>query len=180
VPAGDPADSLEILRRLAAERAELPIEAVRPDSHPLDELHLSSISVGQIMNQAARELGVTAPLVTSNFATSTLADLAEALEELARTALPGDADASRPPEGVAPWVRAFAVELVAQPAARPPAGQPGGKWAVFAPDGHPFAESLGNALRGAGVGDGVLLCLPDRGSEEHVGLMLDAARRVLA
>ena len=75
-------DSLQILRRLAAERAELPLEAVRPDSHPLDELHLSSITVGQIMNQAARELGVAAPMVTSSFATSTLADLAAALDEL--------------------------------------------------------------------------------------------------
>ena len=60
---------MEILRRLAAERAELPIETVLPGSHPLDELHLSSITVGQLMNQAARELGVSAPMVTSNFAT---------------------------------------------------------------------------------------------------------------
>ncbi len=73
---GSPEDTLEILRRLAAERAELPLDTVLPDSHPLDELHLSSITVGQIMNQAAREMGVSAPMVTSNFATSTLADLA--------------------------------------------------------------------------------------------------------
>ena len=59
-------DTLELLRRLAAERAELPLEAVRPDSRPLDELHLSSITVGQIVNQAARELNVAAPTLTSS------------------------------------------------------------------------------------------------------------------
>ena len=109
---GIPEAHVEILRRLAAERAELPLETVLPGSHPLDELHLSSITVGQIMNQAARELGVSAPMVTSNFATSTLADLAQALDDLAATALPGDADAELPPEGIEPWVRAFSVELV--------------------------------------------------------------------
>src|SRR6202041_529534 len=92
-----PRDSLQILRRLAAERAELPIDSVPPDSHPLDELHMSSITVGQIMNQAARELGVSAPMVTSAFATATLVDLAQALDELADTALPSDADADLAP-----------------------------------------------------------------------------------
>ncbi|WP_425554683.1 hypothetical protein, partial [Kitasatospora putterlickiae] len=50
------ASSLEVLIRLAAERAELPVETVDPSANPLDELHLSSITVGQIMNQAAQEL----------------------------------------------------------------------------------------------------------------------------
>ena len=177
VPAGN---SLEILQRLAAERAELPLEAVRADSHPLDELHLSSISVGQIMNQAARELGVSAPLVTSHFATSTLADLAQMLDELASTELPGDADAARPPEGVAPWVRAFSVELVTEPRGRRAAADAEGEWTVFAPFGHPLGEELGRALRAARLGDGVLLCLPADCGEEHVGLMLDAAQAALA
>jgi enediyne polyketide synthase len=172
--------SIEVLRRLAAERAELPLEAVRPDSHPLDELHLSSITVGQIMNQAARELGVTVPMVTSNFATSTLADLAEALEELLSTALAGDADANLPPAGVEPWVRAFCVELVDEPAPSRAAEWAGGDWQVFASPEHPLKDVLGRALRAAQLGDGVALCLPRECGTEHVGLMLRAARAALA
>ena len=76
------ASALEVLRRLAAERAELPLEAVTANSNPLDELHLSSITVGQIVNQAFRELGLTAPVATSSYATSTLAQLAQMLEQL--------------------------------------------------------------------------------------------------
>lgn len=175
-----PRSSLEILRRLAAERAELPLETVRPDSHPLDELHLSSITVGQIMSQAARDMGVSAPLVTSNFATSTLADLAEVLDELQSTALPADADADLPPAGVAPWVRAFSVELTETPGRQRAAARTEGDWKVFAPAGHPLKDALAHALRGAQLGDGVALCLPRECGAEHVGLMLEAARAALA
>jgi enediyne polyketide synthase len=175
-------DTLELLRRLAAQRAELPLESVQPSSHPLDELHLSSITVGQLMNQAAREVGVSAPMVTSNFATSTLADLARALDDLALTALPEDADANLPPEGVEPWVRAFSVDLT--PAARPPApdaaAKAPGNWKIFAADGHPLSEAVGEALRAGGLGDGILLCLPEDCGPPDVGLMLGAARAALA
>ena len=173
--------SLEIVRRLAAERAELPLEAVHGDTQPLDELHLSSITVGQIVNQAARELGISAPMAASSFATLTLAELAQALDELAATGLPGDADADaqRQPEGAGPWVRAFAVEYVAEPARKRAAAVADGDWRVFAPEGHPLAEQLGDALHAAQLGDGVLLCLPHDCGEQHISLMLDAARAAL-
>jgi enediyne polyketide synthase len=175
-----PRDSLQILQRLAAERAELPIDAVHPDSHPLDELHMSSITVGQIMNQAARELGVSAPMVTSAFATATLADLARALDELADTALPADADADLPPEGIGPWVRAFSVELIETARQARVATKADGTWEIFSTPGHPLSKALSKALRGAGIGDGVALLLPRDCGPEHVGLMLQAARAALS
>lgn len=176
--------SLDVLRRLMAQRAELPLDAVRADSRPLDDLHFSSITVGQIVNQATRELGVSAPVATATFATATVADLAQMLDDLTGTALPGDAEPAQP-DGVAPWVRAFTTELVEQ--ARPaPAGSipaaaaQDGTWQVFASHGHPLATRLGDALRAAGLGNGVLLCLPERSEHEHIPLMLDAARAALA
>ncbi|MFD7667721.1 SDR family NAD(P)-dependent oxidoreductase [Streptomyces sp. NPDC059788] len=191
-PAGEPADapttavdgpagSLEVLLRLAAQRAELPPEAVSPDTNPLDELHLSSITVGQIMNEAVRELGIDTPVATSAFATATLAELAEMLDGLSGTALPGEAG-RRPDtaEGVAPWVRAFAVELVPAEPGRPRGASGEGAWTVFASEGHPLAGPLAEALRSAGLGSGVLLCLPPDCDEEHAGLMLAAARTALA
>ncbi len=172
--------SLEILRRLAAERAELPLETVRSDSHLLDELHLSSITVGQIMNQAAKARGVSAPMVTSSFATATVADLARVLDELAETALPGDGAAEQAPDGVEPWVRAFSVELVRQPRPARAAAEADGQWEVFATAGHPLSEALSRALRAARLGDGVALVLPADCGEEHLGLMLRAAKAALS
>ncbi len=162
-----------------AERAELPIEAVRPDSLPLDDLHFSSITVGQVVNQATRELGVSAPLAPPSFATATLADLAQMIDDLASTELPSDAERGLP-EGVGPWVRAFAIELVQEERAPRVVPATLGDWRVFATPGHPLAGPLAAALRGAELGDGVLLCLPGDCDERHVGLMLEAAQAALA
>ncbi|MEV0846495.1 SDR family NAD(P)-dependent oxidoreductase [Streptomyces sp. NPDC049954] len=171
--------SLPVLLRLAAERAELPLEAVNPHSNPLDELHLSSITVAQIMNSATQELGIPAPTVTTAFATSTLAELAELLDGLAQ-ADAGGAEEPVVPLGVAPWVRAFAVDQV--PAGPAPAAGPTGEgdWELFAPARHPLAPGLHEALRSAGLGGGVLLCLPRDCDEDHAQLMISAARAALS
>jgi enediyne polyketide synthase len=171
--------SVDLLRRLMAHRAELPLDAIRADTQPLDELHLSSITVGQIVNQAARELGVSAPLATASVATASVADLAQMLDDMTSTALPADG-AEGEPTGVAPWVRGFTTELVPEPPGRRAGPGTAGEWRAFASAGHPLAEPLVAALRAAMLGDGVLLCLPADCDERHVGLMLNAARAALA
>ncbi|MEU2249394.1 SDR family NAD(P)-dependent oxidoreductase [Streptomyces sp. NPDC019224] len=173
-------DSLTVLRRLAAERAELPLEAVRPDSNPIDELHLSSITVGQIVTQAARELGVSAVAATSAYATSTLTELAAMLDELAATEH-GQGEESEHVAGVAPWVRSFALDLTPTDPAPPVVlRSPARDWEVFAPTGHPLAEPLRAALSTAGLGVGVLLCLPREADEGHVPLLISAVRAALS
>ncbi|BCJ62505.1 type I polyketide synthase [Micromonospora endophytica] len=153
--------ALDLLRRLAAERAELPAETLRDDSRLLEDLHLSSITVGQLVNQAGRQMGLGATQAPTNFATATLRELAEALDELAQTAS-GDGTAGTVAAGVAPWVRPYRVEWEAVPGPARGAGEADGTWQVFAPTGHPLAATLGAALRTGGLGSGVLLCLPER------------------
>lgn len=172
-------DSVVVLRRLAASRAELPLESVRPDSLPLDELHLSSITVGQIVNQASRELGVTPPVVTSTYATASLSELGAMLDGLRGSAGPAD---RRPTsaQGVAPWVRAFSVDLVPTPARPAPTAAVQGRWQLFGTHQDPAAEALRDALEAARLGAGVLLYLPRDTDEQHVTAMLAAVRAVLA
>jgi enediyne polyketide synthase len=175
---GSDGNSLEVLRRLMAERAELPVEAVQEDTNPLDELHLSSITVLQVASQAAREIGRESALSATAFATSTVAQIAQMIDELDETASPGDV---RPViVGAAPWVRVFAVDLAPAAAGRPggPAGD--GEWQVFASPEHPIAPALADSLRQARLGAGVLLCLPQEAAEEDVPQMLDAARAALS
>jgi enediyne polyketide synthase len=43
---------IELIRRLVAERAELPASAVRDESRMLSDLHLNSITVGQLVSEA--------------------------------------------------------------------------------------------------------------------------------
>ncbi|MFJ7219516.1 SDR family NAD(P)-dependent oxidoreductase [Amycolatopsis sp. NPDC098790] len=172
--------TLDLLRKLAAERVELPLETVTADTHPLDDLHLSSITVGQLVNDVTRALGRPALEGMPNFATVCLGELAEMIDELAQTAKPTDAGLGEAP-GVGPWVRPFSVGYV--PAPRPAVevvtGVSAAEWTAYATDGHPLAEPLRTALAGAGLGDGVLLCLPADCDESHTGLFLEAGRAVM-
>ncbi|MFF5160755.1 SDR family NAD(P)-dependent oxidoreductase [Streptomyces sp. NPDC000348] len=177
----DGVEAIEVLSALVAERAELPAHLVDPGSRLLDDLHLSSITVGQIVNQAMAQLGVApAAQEPTNFATATVAELAEALETLARTGSRADAGAAPLVAGAAPWARPFAVDLdeVARPPAAPEAAP--GAWELFAPAGYGIAGTLRAALQDARVGSGVLVCLPPRCSADGTDLVLAAAKRALA
>ncbi|WP_410583497.1 SDR family NAD(P)-dependent oxidoreductase [Amycolatopsis sp. lyj-108] len=176
--------TLELLRKLASERVELPLEAVTADTHPLDDLHLSSITVGQLVNDVTRALGRPALEGMPNFATVCLGELADMIDELAQTAKPADSNQAEV-AGVGPWVRPFAVEYVVAPKPSPDltpgtAGLSQAEWTAFAPEGHPLAEPLRAALATAGVGDGVVLCLNADSDSGDVGLFLDAGRAVLS
>ncbi|MER6408096.1 type I polyketide synthase [Streptomyces viridosporus] len=175
----DGAGALEVLRVLVAERAELPAELVDPDSRLLDDLHMSSITVGQIVNQAASRLGIAAAQVPTNFATATLAELAEALDTLVDTGTTGEPTTSAV-VGAAPWARPFAVDL--DEVARPHAAADGadGDWELFAPQDHPYAERLRRELAGAGVGAGVVAVLPKGCARQEVDRVLAAAHSALA
>jgi enediyne polyketide synthase len=170
----DGESTLELLRRLAAQRVELPLEAITASTHPLDDLHLSSITVGQLVNEVTRTLGRPALEGTTNFATVRMGELADLIDNLADTAHAEERDAGEVP-GIAQWVRPFLVEQVERELVAAAPG-PVGQWSVHAPEGHPLAE----AMRAGLPGDGVLLLLPPEGGDEHVGLFLEAARDVLA
>ena len=49
-----PGAPIELIRRLVAGRAELPAAAVRDESRMLSDLHLNSITVGQLVSEAAQ------------------------------------------------------------------------------------------------------------------------------
>lgn len=170
----DGESTLELLRRLAAQRVELPLEAITAQTHPLDDLHLSSITVGQLVNEVTRTLGRPALEGTTNFATVRMGELADLIDNLADTAHAQERDSGEVP-GIAPWVRPFLVEHVERELVAATPG-PVGEWTVYAPEGHPLAEPLKAGL----PGDGVLLLLPPEGGDAHVGLFLAAARDVLA
>ena len=173
---------LELLRRLVAQRAELPLAAVRDESRLLADLHLNSIAVGQLLAAAAKRLGIPPPASPTDFSRATVAAVARALEE-ARSLQPAGAPpaAAGPPPGVDTWVRPFTVELVERPlrAPRPSSRVATSDWRIVAPADHPLRASLAAALDGIG-GSGVVLCLPADADEPPVELLLAAAREVAA
>jgi enediyne polyketide synthase len=175
-----PVSAEDLLRELAAARAELPIELVRQDSKLLDDLHFSSITVGQVVNEAARRMNVPATHLPTNFAVATVRELAQTLETLAATADDTGVPEAPVVAGAASWVRAWRTDLdeTAPPARVVPVQ--GGSWQVFAPAGHPYAEPLRAALTTARLGDGVLVCLPDDAEADDLEYALLGAQSALA
>ncbi|MEO3977616.1 type I polyketide synthase [Streptomyces sp. CAU 1734] len=173
--------ALDVLRTLVAERAELPPELVADDSSLLDDLHMSSITVGQLVNQAATRLGIAAAHVPTNFATATLAQLAEALDTLAGTAGSGPAAPAATVTGAAAWVRPFAVRLEPEPlpATGPAPTGPGASWQLFTTPGHTFAHDLHRALQNTPTGPGVLVCLPPGATPADTEHALNGAKAAL-
>jgi enediyne polyketide synthase len=134
--AAAPPIPIELLRDLVAARAELPASAVRDDSRLLSDLHLNSITVGQLVVEASRQLGLGPPASPTDYALGTVAEVAAALAERARPDLAGGGAGTsgagiggdpEDPAGVAgidSWVRPFTVDLVERPLPpnRPAAG----------------------------------------------------------
>jgi enediyne polyketide synthase len=174
--------SIDLLRRLAAERAELPLEMVREDSRLLDELHLSSVTVMHIIDQATQRLGIPAAQAPMNLATASLRELAEALDAAAGSASSsGDAAAAKAlAAGAAPWARPFTVDLDELPLPARTAPEANGRWRVYAAGETPLAESLRQALERGEVGPGVLVCLPGDCAQEHLEQALLGAKEAAA
>lgn len=172
-------DSLDLVRKLVAQRAELPVQAIKDDSRLLMDLHLNSITVGQLAGEAARQMGLPPPASPTDYADATVAQMAQALRDLAESGVTAAAPSERVPAGVDAWVRAFVVDLVEQPLPTPRSLFDGdGDWRILAATGHPLAESLSAALKKRG-GRGVVVCLSPSATAADVGLLLQAARLVL-
>jgi len=170
---------LELVRQLVAKRTELPPSAVKDSSRLLSDLHLNSITVGEIVTEAARRLSMPLPISPTEYADATVAAVAQALEELHRTG--GAAliqDHQQQPPGVDSWIRAFTVELVERPLSKRQVPSATGSWRVITSRDHPLEKKLQKALDQAKAGPGVVVCLPPEPDEQHVSLLLEGARAV--
>ena len=172
---------LETLRQLVAERAELPAAAVDPENRFLSDLHLNSITVGQLVAETARRVGLPAPISPTEFADARISEVAAALQEqLKHGPIETNSENAVQPAGLDSWVRAFKIELrEVELTPRPALNEPG-SWEIFALADDPFAQSLRRRLADSENGDGILVCLPPEPGETIVDLLLPAARLALA
>ncbi|MFJ7420997.1 SDR family NAD(P)-dependent oxidoreductase [Streptomyces uncialis] len=177
-----PADALTALRARVAERAELPVAAIGPELALLDDLHLSSITVGQIVARTAADIGVDPPVEMTSMATATVGEIAALLSAGPERA---DEAASALVPGVGSWVRGYRMHWAADPL---PATGPGTEpdtaptgtdgWQVVADPRDALAGVLPAALARVSRSGGTLLCLPARAGAGTAGLLLAAAGAV--
>lgn len=166
--AGDDADVLEVLLAAVARRTELPRESLTASTHPLDDLHLSSITINQIAAEVTTALGRGGLPAATNLATSTLGDLADAIGRSEAGAAEQDALA-----GVGPWVRAFEITQERTSRSPVPNSREAGSWSSVGDTGP--GAALAVALEEAGVGSGAVVVADDE-SVVTGGALLRACR----
>ncbi|MAE65188.1 MAG: beta keto-acyl synthase [Phycisphaeraceae bacterium] len=177
--------ALQVMRQVVAEHLELAIETVTPDSRLLTDLHLNSISVGQLVAQAARQLGMAPSQAPTDYATATVGEVATALEQLKATGAPAASDEvdEGVPAGVDSWVRSFGITWQTRPLAAP-FDDVAFDWEVRAPAGHRIGTELESALTGgandASAARGIVVCLPaDAPAKQDVAAHCDACMSML-
>ena len=171
---------LEVVRRLVAERLELPIDIIENNSRLLDDLHLNSISVAQLVAEAARFLNLPPPPAPTHYANATLSEVAAALEAIGRAgAADSKSDAETNPSGIDEWVREFSVELVERALPRRDGPSEAGDWRILASPDHPLKNDVQRTFAHAGSGRGIVVLLSPEPDESHINLLLDGAREAL-
>ncbi|HKU75606.1 MAG TPA: SDR family NAD(P)-dependent oxidoreductase, partial [Pyrinomonadaceae bacterium] len=169
---------LEVVRQLVAERLELPVATIQNESRMLDDLHLNSISVAQLVAEAARRLDLPPPPAPTYYANATVSEIATALEAAARAGV-ADGISDIDPSGVDEWVREFSVEFVERALPRRDGPSEAGDWRIIARPEHPLKIAIEKSFASAGKGRGVVVLLPSEPDESHINVLLDGARAAL-
>src|SRR5262249_9702190 len=105
---------LDLITGLVAQKTDLPAGAIQPSYRLLGDLHLNSITVSQIVAEAARRLTLAPPVAPTDYSAVSIADVAAALDELRLNGGAGAIPRKVLP-GVDSWVRCFRVEMVDKP-----------------------------------------------------------------
>ncbi|HKF59412.1 MAG TPA: SDR family NAD(P)-dependent oxidoreductase, partial [Blastocatellia bacterium] len=172
-------NTIELIRGLVAERTDLPAGAIQASYRLLGDLHLNSITVSQIVAEAARRLTLAPPIAPTDYSAVSIADVAAALDDLRLNRKPGT-DHGRTLSGVEAWVRCFKVELLEERLARRRRHIAGvGNWKLIAPADCALGQSLLERLAGVD-GDGVAVVLAANQENSNLRLLLDGAKAVVS
>ncbi len=172
------ASTLELVIELVAARCEIPPAVIKDNQRLLSDLHLNSITVSQLVAEAARRLELPRPAAPTDFADATIREVADELDEQRRSGLSSSSQCEETPAGVDSWIRPFTVELIERPLPLRKPSAVKGTWQIVAPQAHPLSETLRQALIDCGEGKGVVVCLPREPDERHIALLLEGVRAI--
>jgi enediyne polyketide synthase len=171
----------EVLLQLVAQRTQLPLNAIKPQDRFLRDLHLNSITISQIILEAAGRLSLAAPVAPAEYTNATIAEAAQVLERL-RSQSPRQT-VEKYPAGVDSWTRVLATELIEKPLRRASSQsaprQAPGAWEIIATE---LASGLGKQLRRefrSISGNGLVIVVPAERSAETAEFLLQWAQAAL-
>ena len=170
-----PGDLRELVRGLAARRAELPLDQIRDSHRLLSDLHLNSITVGELLAAATTRLKLPPLASTSDLADATIGEVAGLLAELAAPGQSPRRTEPKLPAGVDTWIRAFSVVRRERERSRRARLPEGGGWRVVAASDHPLGEPLQRAFAHTD-GGGIVACVPVALTAQDAAMLIASAQ----
>ena len=167
-----------LLQKIISVRTEMPPYTLLPESRMLSDLHLNSISVGEIFAEACRTLEITQKGLLLKYADATLSEIVAAFEDLQRQGSSSHGQANEM-SSLAPWIRCFTITEQEQPLTRLPQEHQKGDWQIFAPLDYPFTKDLAHIFAMI-KGVGCIVCLPEDLESCYVELLFQAAQAMIA
>ena len=174
-PSAAAGSAQEVLLQLLAQRTQLPLHAIKPQDRFLRDLHLNSITISQLVLEAASRLSLPAPVAPAEYTNATIAEAAEALESL-RAHSPQRV-LEKHPAGVDSWVRVFATELVEKPLRRAAKSAPG-TWEISAVETSDLQNHLHQEFRSVS-GSGLAIVVPSELDNQAAEFLFQAAQSAL-
>ncbi|HET8841993.1 MAG TPA: SDR family NAD(P)-dependent oxidoreductase, partial [Ktedonobacteraceae bacterium] len=171
--------TLDVLRQIIARRTELPLYLLDPKNRMLSDLHLNSITVGQILNEASQYWQLLSSASLIQYADARLEEIVQIFEELQQEQSGSARPEKREPDGLAPWVRCFTFVEQERPLSTSQLAREQGDWQIIAPARYPLAGELAHTFATI-KGVGTILCLPAEQEEQAATLLLQATKSVLA
>lgn len=167
--------ALELLKLRLSEKLELPIDSIHDGSRMLDDLHMNSITVGQIVAEVANAIGVVPPLSVTEFANATVKEIADLLENQH-----GKKENFSSLEGVLDWVGAFAVDqkIAKDLCKKKLSNNLEQQWEVVIPQGYSERDKYIEGLSKL-YGRGIIFVLPPFNHIEHLKDLLNAAKKAV-
>jgi enediyne polyketide synthase len=166
------------LRQITAGYTGLPIWTIQDNTRMLSDLHLNSITVGEIIIQMTASRGLPPPVDLTAYANASISEIAAALDQLEESGAGKQIDRRMSPNGVDTWVRYF--EMTRGPAApverRRDLMQ--GKW-EGAGKILQQEEALLQRLNTDPYGSGVIIWLSDNPVAHELPPLLQAAQRCI-
>jgi enediyne polyketide synthase len=169
---GAASSALEVLLSLVTQRTQLPADTIKPEHRFLTDLHLSSITISQIVLEAASQLSLPALVTPAEFTNATLAETAEALEGLSLHTR--ELPAEKYPAGVDSWIGTLGMELVEKPLPNS-FFRSSGSWEVTGMEDTSFCQHLQEEFHSAS-GDGMVCCVPDELNGRTALFLLQSAQ----
>ncbi len=180
IVSGGEGNTLALVQKIIATRTEMPLDLLVPENRMLSDLHLNSLSVGEIFADACRVLHIPQAGPLLQHVDASLGEIVQRLEDLQQqTNSSEEQECTNVLEGLATWIRCFALTYQEQPlTARLAQGQ-SGNWRIIAPPDYALTDELRQAFALV-QGTGSVVVLPEAAQNLCVDLLLQASASLQA